>query len=226
MPGAARKQRTQPAPRPRLSPEHRREQLLTVAARLLTEQGVDGLQFTELAAAAGVTRPVVYKFFPSRPALIAAVLGDFEDALRKRFVEGAARHLPGTLEEITRVFVDAVCDAIEDKGAGPWHLLASNGPDPEAARLGREIQERLVAPWYQRIAEATGASPREVETVSAMLVAAGRAVLERWYAGGLSRAEAARDATRGVSALLRAFMRDEGETPPSGPRPRRRAVRG
>ncbi len=62
-------------------------------------------------------------------------------------------------------------------------------------------------PWYAAIADATGASPREVATAAAMLVAAGRAVLARWYAGELSRAEAARDATRGVSAILQAFTR-------------------
>ncbi len=200
------------AHRVRFSAEQRRQQILDVAAKLLTKHGVDGLLFTDLAAAAGVTRPVIYKFFPTRRALVMGVLEDFEATLRQRFMDSAAKRFPGTLEAITRLFVDAVCDTIESKGAGPWELLASNGPDPEIARLGRAIQERLVAPWRPRIAEMTGASPREVLSVSHMLVAAGRAVLALWYAGSLSREQAAKSATRGVSALLREFTRRESAT--------------
>jgi hypothetical protein len=105
------------------------------------------------------------------------------------------------------VFIDAICDAIEAIGAGAWELLDPKGPDDEVARVGRAAQARLMRPWRASIAAATGASRREVVTVTAMLVAAGRAVLARWYAGELSRAEAARDATRGVSALLAAFTK-------------------
>jgi hypothetical protein len=78
---------------------------------------------------------------------------------------------------------------------------------PEIARAAREVQERLVAPWRRHIKEVTRASDREVATVERMLVAAGRAVLELWYAGTLSREEAARDTARGVTALLAAFRR-------------------
>ena len=115
--------------------------------------------------------------------------------------------MAGSLEGATRVFIDAICDAIDEKGPGAWELLGGrHGPDQEAARLGRAAQARLMRPLaIQRIALATGAPKAEVATVTAMLVAAGRAVLERWYRGELSRAEAARDATRGVSALLAAF---------------------
>lgn len=204
-------------PRKRFSPDARKKQIVAVAARLLTRHGTD-LAFSDLAAAAGVTRPVIYKFFPTRRALVAAVLEDFEAALRARFVEGATASLPGNLEEITRVFVDAVCDTIEAKGAGPWKLLDTDGPDPEIARMGRAIQERIVAPWRPRIAEITGASPREVLGASRMIVAAGRAVLELWYSGSLTREEAAEAATRGVSALLREFTHDA----PTARAPRRR----
>jgi AcrR family transcriptional regulator len=204
--------------RTRLAHDERRRQLIGVAGKLITKRGVDRLQLTDVAKAAGVTRPVIYAHFPTRQALVMAVLEDFEAALRARFVECAMERaakptrqrqaaMTGTLEEITRVFIDAVCDTIELKGAGAWDLLASNGPDPAIAKVGHAIQERLVAPWRPRIAEMTGASKREVASVSRMLVAAGRAVLELWYRGSLTRGEAARHATRGVSALLREFTR-------------------
>ena len=59
------------------------------------------------------------------------------------------------------------------------------------------MQDRLVAPWRSYIKEVTRASDREVKTVESMLVAAGRAVLELWYTGGLSREEALANAPKG-----------------------------
>src|SRR5262245_51630160 len=103
--------RRRAAPRRRLAPLERRQELLRVAAHLLTRRGVDGLQFGEVAAAAGVTRPLVYRFFPSRQALIVAVLEDYAEDLTGRFARGALRS-SGSLDEITRVFVEAVCDII------------------------------------------------------------------------------------------------------------------
>jgi hypothetical protein len=47
-----------------------------------------------------------------------------------------------------------------------------------------------------------------------MLVAAARSVLEEWYTGAISREDAVRHATRGVSGLLAAFS--------ARPRPARR----
>lgn len=185
----------------------------------MTLRGVDAVQFPEVAAAAGVTRQLVYRFFPSRQALIMAVLEDFADDLTQRFGRGAAQSLPGNLDEATRVFVVAVCDTIEAKGTGPWHLLDSKGPDPDVARLGAAIQNRLVNPWRARIAATIGASEQDAAVVARMIVAAGRAALEQWYDGALSREEAVHATTRGVSALLQAFADDRAH------RPRRRARR-
>lgn len=198
--------RRRAAPRQRLSPDQRRRHLLQVAARLMSARGVDAVQFPEVAAAAGVTRQLVYRFFPSRQALIMAVLEDFAEDLTQRLGRGAAYAMPDNLEAGTRLFVEAICDTIEAKGAGPWHVLGSKGPDREVARLGEEIQDRLLQPWQVRIAETIGESEREAAVVARMIVAGGRAALEEWYNGSLSREEVVRATTRGVSALLQAFV--------------------
>lgn len=169
----------------------------------------------DVGRAAGVTRQLVYRFFPNRQALIVAVLQSFADQLTRAFGAEHARTAPGTVTEATRRFVEAVCDAIDAEGAGAWNLLVAPGSDPEVARLATDIERRLVAPWLPRIATATGASTREVTALAHMIVAAARAVLALWSAGVLTRAEAVRDATRGVNALLTAFTVD-------GPRRRRR----
>lgn len=187
---------------PRLTSSERRRDLLRVAASLMTRHGVDGVQMAEVATTGGVSRQLVYRFFPSRPALLRAVLDDFADGLTREFGRHALDRLPSDVGEATRVYVDAVCDTIESKGAGPWHLLDSKGPDREIARLGQQIMRRLTLPWHARISRVTGSGERDAAIVARMLVAAARAALDLWCAGEISREEAVRHATRGVTALL------------------------
>jgi len=194
-------------PRRRLSPAERRRDLLRVATALLNERGVDGVQFADVAAAAGVTRPLVYRFFASRQALIMDVLQDYVAELTERFGRGAMRIIPGSNADVSHIFVEAVCDTIEKRGAGPWNLLDSKGPDPEIARFGQELMDRLMAPWRLRLADAIGTSARETATLARMIVAAGRAALDLWCAGALTREEAVRDTTRGISALVEGFAK-------------------
>lgn len=189
----------------RLAPADRRRELLRVAGRLMTEGGVDAVGFGQVAAEAGVTRPLVYKFFPSRTALIIAVLEDFASELNERFGRGTTRALPSNAADAARVFVEAVCDTVEDRGTGPWHLLDAKGPDPQVAARAEQILDELVAPWRLAIAATAGVDEREAGTLARMIVAAGRAVLELWCRGELTREEAVRDTTRGVSALVQGF---------------------
>jgi hypothetical protein len=109
---------------------------------------------------------------------------------------------------------------MEELGSGAWRLLATRGGDAEIARVAGDIEERLLAPWRPRIAETTGADPREVAVLSGMIVAAGRVVLEQWIVGELDRDAAATFATRGVTALLAAFTRaDRASSPKRRPQP-------
>jgi AcrR family transcriptional regulator len=201
----------------RLPARDRREQLLRTAADLLRREGTDGLELTRLAAEAGVSRPIVYRFFPSRQALIVALLEDLEQDITRRLDDVAKHRLSASasLEDAARLFVEASCDTIEDKGVGPWELLASKGPDPAVARVARKIHARLLAPWHTHVANALGLGRKDAETVSRMLVAAARAALEEWYAGNRSRADAVKNATRAVGALLEAFA--DGPKGATGP---------
>ena len=71
--------------------KERREQLLDIGRRLFAERGLDGTSIEEIAARAGVSKPVVYEHFGGKEGLYAVVV----DREVSRFLEMATRVLAG-----------------------------------------------------------------------------------------------------------------------------------
>lgn len=195
---------SRPAPA-RPSGELRRRELVAHATRILNERGLEALHVTALAQAAGVSRPLVYRVFPTREALFRAVLEAFAADVGERFQRALVMALPGTLESLTRAFIDASCDAIEASGAAPWALLDPRGVSPELGRVSSEILAQLLDPWRDRLAELLDVPPRRATYHLGIIVAAGRAALAGWLDGALTRDEAAHDAMHALTGLMTAF---------------------
>ncbi|MFF4563653.1 TetR/AcrR family transcriptional regulator [Streptomyces sp. NPDC001435] len=68
-------------PRQRLSPAERRAQLLTVAARLFAAHPYDEVLMEDVAERAGVSRALLYRHFPSKRDLFAALYQQVADEL-------------------------------------------------------------------------------------------------------------------------------------------------
>jgi AcrR family transcriptional regulator len=219
-PSQRARRRPEPAPLPgRLPPDERRRQLLDEAARILTEHGIAELQITAVAARADVSRPLVYRLFPTRQALVRNLLQDVATLVQERFHEALLRSMPSTVEGITRAFVEASCDAIDARGAGPWRMLVdARGADPEIGRMGREIFAALLDPWQGQLAAFLHTTPRRAKSCLWVIVAAGRAALDGWIDGALTRAEAMRDATTAIAALLVAFASSSDKPAERSPR--------
>ena len=62
----------------------RREQLLDAAARVFAQRGYADAQMDEIAAAADTSKGGLYFHFPTKEALVAAVIGRAGDILRRR----------------------------------------------------------------------------------------------------------------------------------------------
>lgn len=193
------------ARKPRPSSELRRRELVLHASRILNESGLEALHVTALAQSAGVSRPLVYRVFPTRESLFRAVLEDFAGDVGSRFQKALVRALPGTEASLTRAFIEASCDAIEAKGAVPWALLDPRGISPDLARISVEIFARLLEPWQDKLGEHLGVPSRRAANHLGIIVAAGRAALAGWLDGSLSREEAVLDATHAVAGLMTAF---------------------
>ena len=90
--------------RRRLSPEDRRNQILDCARQVILEQGLSTLTMDRLAAQAGVSLPLIYKYFDTRLQLLQTLLIREYKAFRKSFL--AAKTTPGSYRDALRGYVD------------------------------------------------------------------------------------------------------------------------
>ncbi len=67
--------------KPRMLPEQRERAIVREAVALFAEQGF-GAQTRELAARLGITQPLLYRYFPSKEALIERV---YEEVFLRRW---------------------------------------------------------------------------------------------------------------------------------------------
>jgi len=95
--------------------KERREQLLDIGRRLFAERGLDGTSIEEIAAQAGVSKPVVYEHFGGKEGLYAVVVDREVD----RFLTMATELLNGedTMEKFELAAV-ALLHYIEDNSDG------------------------------------------------------------------------------------------------------------
>src|SRR5689334_1182007 len=100
---------------PRLSPESRRGLILDAAAKMVLERGIAGCTPEAVAAASNVSRPLVYKYFPTRDALLGALLQREFDHIRGRSEMVVPPEAPS--EIIRGVYVRRYMEYVMERGA-------------------------------------------------------------------------------------------------------------
>jgi AcrR family transcriptional regulator len=124
--------------RKRMTGKERREQLLDVGRRLFAERGFEGTSIEEIAAQAGVSKPVVYEHFGGKEGLYAVVVDREverflamatallrgEDTMDK--FEAAAVGLLRYIDENTDGFRILIRDSHPTSGSGTFASLISD----------------------------------------------------------------------------------------------------
>ena len=91
--------------------KERREQLLGIGRRLFAERGFEGTSIEEIAAQAGVSKPVVYEHFGGKEGLYAVVVDREMDYVVRRVVEAIATGSPRErVEQASLAFLTYVRD--------------------------------------------------------------------------------------------------------------------
>lgn len=148
--------------------QQRREQLVSVGRALFAERGYDAASIEEIAARAGVSKPVVYEHFGGKEGLYAVVvdremadlLGRLTSALAvgdpRDLVERAALALLTYIEDETDGFRILARDSPVASGAGAGFSSLLNDVASQVEHiLGREFARRDIdtelAPMYAQM---------------------------------------------------------------------------
>jgi AcrR family transcriptional regulator len=147
--------------------KERREQLLDIGRRLFAERGLDGTSIEEIAARAGVSKPVVYEHFGGKEGLYAVVVdrevGRFLD-MATRVLEGddtmakfevAAVSLLRYIQDNADGFRILVRDSNPGSGSGTFASLISDVATQVEYILGDVLKSRgydpKLAPMYAQM---------------------------------------------------------------------------
>jgi AcrR family transcriptional regulator len=185
--------------RRRLPVAERRELIVEAAGRLFGERGYDGTRLDDIAAAAGVTKPILYRHFDSKRDLYLALLARHRDDLQSFTAampaEGSHRERLRAVLEIWLTYVEAHAYA--------WKMLfRDTGGGPEVHTFRREVHaparevlvEMIRSPGESRI------PTRELEPL-AELLSMGMASLVLWW---MDNPDVSREAL--IDAMTRVWM--------------------
>lgn len=92
----------------KLSLEERRAQLLKCAVQVFARKGIASAGHADVAAEAGVAVPTVFSYFPTRPALVEAVVNEVERVILGRAFEATLPYktVPEQFLAVLREFAD------------------------------------------------------------------------------------------------------------------------
>lgn len=135
---------------PRRRSEKSRTAIVTATRELLLERGFDGLTIEAVAARAGVGKQTIYRWWPSRPALVADVM--LEDADK---ILASVDHTDDVSGDLVRWVGKLVASLTTARGMAMLRILTVAGMEHEdtaaklragfSAPLHDSVRARLVA---------------------------------------------------------------------------------
>jgi AcrR family transcriptional regulator len=200
----------------RMQVDVRRRQLLELGADLFARHSFAELSMARIAREAGISKALLYHYFPTKRDFFVATLLEAAEEVRRR-TEPHPDLSPG---EALAGSLDAFLGWIEENETAYRKLLESAGSVPEVGALIDEVRDRTSA----RILDGLGAGdhppPRVRAAVRAWLWFMDGAILDWFEHRDLSRAEL-RDFLLGSLAGALTAAGSAAFPPPSAPpRPR------
>jgi len=166
----------------RIPAGERRAAIALAAGRLFARHGYGGTRLEDVAAAAGVTKPIVYRHFDSKKALYLALLAKHRDDLPTFFdvLDGPVR--AGSPQVAVRAILEHWLEYVRENQHAWVMLFRDSSGDDEIQRLRREVSLRARQVIAAFIAEQAGPQmPAEQVEPTAELLTSGLAGLALWW---------------------------------------------
>lgn len=158
----------QPAKRAsRMPPEKRRAQILDAATALILETGHSGCTLEQVAKAAGVSTPLIYKYFGNRDELIAALLEREFSELRGHGLDSVPKDMP--VDRVAGLTIERALRYYDERGPILRLLSADPAVAEMAKRSNRASRANTTDYFVRRSIEEYGV-PADVATVAVTMV--------------------------------------------------------
>jgi AcrR family transcriptional regulator len=128
------------ARRARLTTDARREQLVALGGEIFSERPFDEVSIDDIAAAAGISKGLLYHYFPSKRDFYVAVVREAADEMQ------LVTETPAGLPPLERLSagLDRYLEYVETHGRGFATVLrAGIGSDPEVAAIVEEVRSAM-----------------------------------------------------------------------------------
>ncbi len=165
----------------RLTAAQRKQQFLDVAAQIVVEQGADTVTMEAVAARAGVSKALSYRYFSNAGSLLLELFEREVVELDRQI--RVAVELADTFDDKIRATFQGWGDEMNDKGrllGRLWQVSVSAGPLLEARRR----RDREVYEFWGSLIEAEYGLPTPVaQTAAAILVQGTAGLLASLFSG-------------------------------------------
>lgn len=178
------------APRTRLDPEARRAQLVELGLQMLSTRPLDKVAIDDIAAEAGISRGLLFHYFPTKRDFHVAVARAAADDLLARTTPDPDLPPPARLRASVEAFVDHVT---ANRDAYVAFIRGSSGGDPQML----EVYEDTRTAFTDRVLAGLAVDARQHPQLRA--VARGWVALtEEMTVDWLSRGDLERDQVVGL----------------------------
>ena len=125
----------------RLEVDERRRQLLRLGVELFAEHAYDELSMRKIAKAAGISHPLLYRYFPSKQSYFRAALDQAAEDLRERTAPDPS--LPPWEQLVAGL--EGFLELIDENPRAYRQLLRSLASAPEVRELIDEVRDTTSA---------------------------------------------------------------------------------
>jgi AcrR family transcriptional regulator len=169
----------------RLQVDERRRQLIEAGSRLFAEHSYEEISMREIAQAAGISKPLLYHYFPSKIELFKAAVADQAAELQRVITPDRT----GSARQQLTDSLDAYLRWIEEH-SGAWaKLMRSAATLPEAAEVIESFRRGTLEQILGRLAGSDPPRPILRTALQGWLGFVDAAILDWTQEGALSRDE-------------------------------------
>lgn len=188
----------QPFTRRRLPPEQRRGQLLDVAADIVAEQGQAALTMERLAATAGVSNGLVYRYFDNRADVLLSLLEEQWSVLDAELAAAGSRSR--SFDELVRAWTHVYLRAVPRRRPAFRRLNYEPSVEPLVEEMRQARRTEYLKIFAHNYRKQLGLTSEVSRTAAVMLLGSIEAAAARM--GSMGSADLDADTIEAVQVAL------------------------